>query len=415
MPIKNFETVFRSKKTQHPEGQVERKYHVTAATRGIAQIVARGRLEEDEPDTHKFFKAPIVTLIKPEPEIVDEFEEAPERAISPDEIEDAVYLQADMDEEKNATTDIAEPLIEPDPIPSQPEAVLEPEAEVEEEPVEKVIFENGTYDMPNFVYHQSEGISSSMVKKACESLMYYQGLYVTKTIKQTQGDALRFGNLFHTLVLEPNMLAEEYIVLDKTIDRRTKAGKEAYNIVMDTAEQKHLTVVTNEQFVLANEMAGIAINDPYATKLLRSPTRRTEVSYFATHPTTGLQVKVRPDLSVGDVCIDLKTIHINRSVDGEWMLEHLRREIIKYKYHLSAAMYLEVAKLKEFVWIFVNKAPGYHWVATIRATEKLLTEGEDLYHTTMQRIYDATQNDVWPGPMSIMPTVQDAKIILPEV
>ena len=300
--------------------------------------------------------------------------------------------------------------------------MLEPKLELQEETTEsteeraeKIIFKNGSYDMPNFVYHQSEGISSSMIKKACESMMLYRGLYITKTIKQTQGDALKFGNLLHTLVLEPNKLAEEYIVLDETIDRRTKAGKEAYKVVIETAEQKHLTVVTDEQFILANEMAGIAINDPYAVRLLRSPVRRTEVSYYATHPTTGLQVKVRPDLSVGDVCIDLKSIHINRSVDGEWMLEHLRREIIKYKYHLSAAMYLEVAKLKEFVWVFVNKAPGYHWVATIRASEQLLTEGEDLYHTTMHRIHNAMQEDVWPGPMSIMPTVQGTKIIIPEV
>ena len=166
---------------------------------------------------------------------------------------------------------------------------------------------------------------------------------------------------------------------------------------------------------LLSEMAARAVNDKYANRLLRSPVRRTEVSYYATHPTTGLQVKVRPDLSVGDVCIDLKSIHINRSVDSEWMLEHLRREIIKYKYHLSAAMYLEVAKLKEFVWVFVNKAPGYHWIATIRASEQLLTEGEDLYHTTMHRIHNAMQEDVWPGPMSIMPTVQGTKIIIPEV
>lgn len=157
------------------------------------------------------------------------------------------------------------------------------------------------------------------------------------------------------------------------------------------------------------------MNDKYATKLLRSLQRQTEVSIFATHPTTGLQVKVRPDLIVGDVCVDLKSIHINRSVDSEWMLEHIRREIIKYKYHLSAAMYLEVARLKEFVWVFVNKAPGYHWVATVRASEQILGEGEELYHTAMHRIHNAMKDDVWPGPMSITPTVQGTKIILPEV
>ena len=223
----------------------------------MAQIIAKGLLEEEEPDTHQFFKAPVATVVQLEPEIVDEFAEAPDRSLSPDEIEDADYLQADMNEELNEQVQIEEPIIEPDPIPEQepePEPELESELVQENKAVEiaeKIIFENGTYDMPNHVYHQSEGISSSMIKKACESMMLYQGLYVTKTIKQAQGDALKFGNLFHTLVLEPNKLAEEYIVLDKTIDRRTKAGKEAYEIVMNTAEQKHLTVVTDDQFILA--------------------------------------------------------------------------------------------------------------------------------------------------------------------
>ncbi len=425
MAVKNYEVTFRSKKTVHPDGDVQRRYHVSTSTKGMAQIIGKGKLEEDEPDTFTFFKAPIAVIIEetaqePMPEITEEFEEAPERLATPDEIADAEYLQADMDEELAEQDDTEGPIIEPDPIPPQnPElgSGVEPMEEQTEETeiTEKIIFENGTYDMPNYVYHLSEGISSSMVKKSCESMMLYHGLYVSKEIEQSKGDALRFGNLFHTLVLEPEKLAEEYIVLDDTIDRRTKAGKEAYKVVTETAEAKQLIVVTQAEFELANKMAARAVNDKYAGKLLRSMQRLTEISYYDTHPTTGLQVKVRPDLSVGNVCIDLKSIHVNRSVDSEWMLEHLRREVIKYKYHLSAAMYLDVAKLKEFVWIFVNKAPGYHWVATIRASEELLNEGEELYHTAMHKIFNAQIDNEWPGPQSVMPSVNGIKVILPEI
>ncbi len=419
MAVKNFEVTFRSKKTVHPEGDVERKYLVSTTTKGMAQMVAKGKLEEDEPDTFTFYKAPKATIVQesePMPDIVDEFAEAPERNATPDEIEDAEYMQADMDEEIAKQDDVEEPVIEPDPIPEQgPEVELMEESAEEPEIAERIIFENGTYDMPNHVYHQSEGISSSMVKKACESMMLYHGLYISKEIEQSKGDALRFGNLFHTLVLEPEKLYDEYIVLDETIDRRTKAGKEAYKLVTETAEAKQLTVVTQAEFELALEMAHRAVNDKYAGKLLRSLQRKTEISYFDTHRTTGLQIKVRPDLSVGNVCIDLKSIHVNRSVDSEWMLEHLRREVIKYKYHLSAAMYLDVAKLKEFVWIFVNKAPGYHWVATVRASEALLNDGEELYHSAMHKILNAERDNEWPGPLSVLPTVNGTKVILPEI
>ncbi len=438
MPIRNFEVIFNSKKTQHPKGEVQHKYCVQTTTKGMAQLIAKDSLEADEPDTFQFFKAPRLSIVdeeptQPNPDIVNEFEEAPDRMASPDEIEDAEYLQADMDEEIANRNDIEEPIIEPDSIPAQDPELgpvsselgpvgpvgpdIGPTEELTEEPevAEKIIFENGTYDMPNHVYHMSEGISSSMVKKSCESMMLYHGLYISKEIEQSKGDALRFGNLFHTIVLEPEKLHEEYIVLDDTIDRRTKAGKEAYKIVTETAEAKHLTVVTQAEFDLANEMSARAVNDKYAGKLLRSMQRLTEISYYETHSTTGLQVKVRPDLSVGNVCIDLKSIHVNRSVDSEWMLEHLRREVIKYKYHLSAAMYLEVAKLKEFVWIFVNKAPGYHWVATVRASEELLNDGEELYHTAMHKIFNAQIDNEWPGPQSVLPSINGTKVILPEI
>ena len=424
MPTKKYKVIFNSKKTQHPLGEVSHEYFVATSTKGFAQAIAKERLAEDDPDNVALYKAPQTTKVDELPtekSVVEEFAEAPDAPLTPDEIEDAEYMQADMDEELNERVQIEDPIIEPDSIPQQelepepePEAELMPENEATEV-AEKIIFKNGTYDMPNHVYHQSEGISSSMIKKACESMMLYQKLYVTKEIEPSKGDALRLGNLFHTLVLEPLKLEEEYVLIDSTIDRRTKAGREAYSIVLEHAEQKHMYVINESELELAQAMADVAVNDKYATKLLRSPTRRTEVSYFATHPTTGLQVKVRPDLSVGDVCIDLKSIHVNRSVDSEWMLEHLRREVIKYKYHLSAAMYLEVAKLKDFVWIFVNKAPGYHWVAVVKAGEELLAEGEELYHTAMHRIHNAMKEDEWPGPMSVIPTVHNNKIILPEI
>ncbi len=417
MPTKYYKVNFNSKKTQHPLGDVSHEYFVAAPTKGFAQAIGKDKLAEDDPDNVALYKTPKAVQVDEFPSVesvesvVEEFEEAPDLPVNQADIEDAVIEEPEMNDDEAVLLDVSDPEIIPDFMPDEPEPDKEEEPEAEQE----IVFENGTYDMPNHVYHASQGISSSMVKKACESMMLYQKLYVTKEIEQPKGDALRLGNLFHTLVLEPLKLEEEYILLDDTIDKRTKAGREAFTIVKERAEEEHMFIINEGELQLAQAMANVAINDKYATKLLRSPTRRTEVSYFATHPTTGLQIKVRPDLSVGDVCIDLKSIHINRSVDSEWMLEHLRREVIKYKYHLSAAMYLEVAKLKDFVWIFVNKAPGYHWVAVVKAGEELLAEGEDLYHTAMQRIHTSMQENEWPGPASIIPTVHNDKIILPEI
>ena len=366
--MKTFEVTFNSKKTQHPEGELQHVFEVQETTKRKAAAVAMDALMDTDPENVSCYKSPKITVVET-------------KEIKP----------------------------EPEPEP-------EPKPDLELEPTKPTLsLKNGTYDMPSAVYHSANGVSSSMIKKSCESMMLYKKLYITKEIEQPQSDALRFGSLFHTLVLEPEKLNEEYLVLDESIDRRTKAGKEAYKEAMEKADAEGLMVVTASELDHAQAMAAAAVNDKYANRLLRAPTRRTEVSFFDTHSETGLTVKVRPDLIVGDICVDLKSVNINRTVDGEWMLEHLRREVLKYKYHLSAAMYLNVAKLREFVWIFVNKAHGYHWVAVVRASEMLLAEGEDLYHTQMHRISEAQVTDEWLAPLSILPIKQGSKTILPTI
>ena len=397
--IKKFNVLFKSKKTVHPLGDVEHEYIVSAATKKNAGEQGLDLLLKDEPDAISFYKSPVVSRIEAtKPELEPELEPEPE--LKP------------------------EPELEPEPEPEpeiKPDKLKLDEKKPKEEEAEKALtiteseFGVGRYDIPNNIYHGANGISSSMLKKASQSMMLYHNTYIHVCIEEPKKEAFIFGNLFHTFALEPEKYSDEYICLDAKLDRRTKVGKAAYADVLAEAEENGKMIVTEDQFNLAYEMAGNASVDKYAGKLLRSPVRQTEVSIFDIHPTTGLMVKVRPDLIVGDVCVDLKSIHVNRAVDSEWMLEHIRREILKYKYHLSAAMYLEVAKLKEFVWIFVNKASGYNWVATIKASEELLEEGSDLYHTNMHRIFDAAKNDEWPGPSSILPTVHNGKVILPEI
>ena len=65
-------------------------------------------------------------------------------------------------------------------------------------------------DIPNETYHASNGISSTMLKDARISLMYYQRRHITKVIQRERSEALDFGSLFHTLVLEPEKLDAEF-------------------------------------------------------------------------------------------------------------------------------------------------------------------------------------------------------------
>ncbi|HED3890503.1 TPA: PD-(D/E)XK nuclease-like domain-containing protein [Morganella morganii] len=72
-------------------------------------------------------------------------------------------------------------------------------------------FEPGRYpDIPNETYHASNGISSTMLKDARISLMYYHRRHITKVIQRERSEVLDFGSLFHTLVLEPEKLDAEF-------------------------------------------------------------------------------------------------------------------------------------------------------------------------------------------------------------
>ncbi|AXC84960.1 PD-(D/E)XK nuclease-like domain-containing protein [Salmonella enterica subsp. enterica serovar Durban] len=74
-------------------------------------------------------------------------------------------------------------------------------------------FEPGRYEgIPNEVYHAANGISSTMVKDARVSLMYYDGRHVSKTIKKERSKVLDMGNLVHALALQPEILDEEFSI-----------------------------------------------------------------------------------------------------------------------------------------------------------------------------------------------------------
>lgn len=74
-------------------------------------------------------------------------------------------------------------------------------------------FEPGRYEgVPNDVYHAANGISSTMVKDARVSLMYFEARHVSKTIQKVRSPVLDMGNLVHALALQPVQLEKEFSI-----------------------------------------------------------------------------------------------------------------------------------------------------------------------------------------------------------
>ncbi len=328
---------------------------------------------------------------------------------------------------------------------TQPEVTTEAPEETASAPEYPAYFEPGRYEgLPNNVYHAANGISSTQVKDARVSLMFYHGRHVTKTIRRESSEALTFGSLAHTLALEPEKLHEEFAVFPGvpeeafTTTDSMKAFIREYNADKPKAEQLKLTgkkdelqaairavnpdaifadefeqqwrdsvagktILSSEQLALATAIQQALLNHKSAGKLLRHPSRSVETSYFGMDDETGLEVRVRPDLEVEingvRIGVDLKTISMGR-IKQDGLRTKLHREIIDRDYHLSAGMYCTVADFDQFFWIFVNKDEGYHWVAVIEASDDLLALGVQEYQKTMRALAQAYDTNCWPAPIT---------------
>lgn len=243
-------------------------------------------------------------------------------------------------------------------------------------------------DMSSEAYHGSAGTwSSSQLKDIIDDEEVFIKKYIKKEIPREEREAFDTGTYFHTGVLEPHKVSKEISVF---------SGKARYGKVWDDfkAKNKGKTVITSKQKEQGDGMIKAVKASPVSMEYLKG---EPEVSLFvqlvvwrgkiyapfygkvlgrngwedSKPPGKGgfeLVVKVRADC-LGDTFVsDLK------STSGKATQKFsVRNSISKYKYDLSAALYLDLFSLireevSAFIWIFASKenpcaAP---WIASER-------------------------------------------------
>ncbi|WP_116364439.1 PD-(D/E)XK nuclease-like domain-containing protein [Parahaliea mediterranea] len=255
--------------------------------------------------------------------------------------------------------------------------------------------EPGWYrDLSNEEYHGSFGTSSSQLKKLIEQTPAHLAHSWSQPNETTANMAL--GTAVHTLVLEPEKFAEE-IAVEPTLDRRTKAGKEA--AAEFAARSAGKTIITEEQYEAAQHMAASVRSHSSAGPLLEDIIAESSI-YWWNQPAYPEQsnvsaemTKVRPDIiGLGHPIVgDLKTT-ADASHDA------FIRSIHRYGYHISAGMYLdginqcrellEFTKrfaYKDFVFICVeNKAP---WLTAVyHMSPRYIELGTLIYRECLRRM-----------------------------
>lgn len=201
-------------------------------------------------------------------------------------------------------------------------------------------------------YHaKHEWISSSRLKAMGRSPMHFQ-LYHHYQKEPTE--AMVIGSATHTAVLEPDKFDQEYVVLTERIDRRTKAGKEAWDKFY--VENIGKTVLTADQFEKIDAMKNSVLGNQVMAKFLQKGI--AEQSMYWTDEVTQIGLKCRPDWRRGSTIIDLKT-----TTDAS--PDFFFRAMAYRDYALSAALYTEGCyeclghPIKFFLYCAVESEPPY--------------------------------------------------------
>jgi hypothetical protein len=143
--------------------------------------------------------------------------------------------------------------------------------------------------MDNTAYHAHPAVSKSHLDLIARSPLHYWARYLDPNrIAPEPSPQMRLGTALHTHVLELSRWDEE-IAVAPAMDRRTKAGKEAWQAFQDDAAGK--TVITADDAEQVMAMGRAVMRHPAAAMLLGLP-GKAETTHMWTDAATGLRMQV---------------------------------------------------------------------------------------------------------------------------
>ncbi len=225
------------------------------------------------------------------------------------------------------------------------------------------------------------------MSKSPEKFKYY------KENPKPPTESLVLGQLFHTLVLQPENFEKEYIVMHN-VDRRTKIGKQIYAEFLEQSKEK--TVVNEDMLETAKAMCSSVLSNEYVKKLLKG---KAEVALFWTDELTGEECKIRVDM-LTDLGEFIAIVDFKSAADAE--TEAFMRSAIKYGYDLQSGQYTEgvekqgYKKPTVFVFVVVEKEPPYS-VNILQADELFIRRGKDLFREYIGIYHDCKTTGEWYG------------------
>jgi len=191
--------------------------------------------------------------------------------------------------------------------------------------------------------------------------------------------ALRFGNLVHTLILEPKEFQRKFVVInpeDRPEPNKSMASKlnKAWKIKM---EEREGIVIGMDQYNLALNLRDKLSRIDEVKAILDNSEKEVPKCWIDFN--TMRKCKGKADIVVdgGDMLVDIKTT--------SKPISEFRKSAYRYNYHRQAAFYLDGFGAKEFVFIVVETQEPYQ-VGIFRCTENFIDQGRQEYISLLEML-----------------------------
>lgn len=220
--------------------------------------------------------------------------------------------------------------------------------------------------------------------------------------------ALLFGSLYHTAILEPELLQQLYAIVPKDAPKRpTRIQREAKKPSLETLEAIHWwdqfeartegkTIVDVADIMRCQEMRHAMMQNLACRNALEQHRIYTEASLFWEDSHTGVKCRARPDIIRADgIIVDPKTC-------ADASEEAFQRAAWNYGYYRQAAMYLDGweavsgEKPKAFVFIAQESEAPFLCRAYV-ASPDLIEYGRTQIREDLERFAKCQKTNIWPG------------------
>lgn len=225
-------------------------------------------------------------------------------------------------------------------------------------------------------------------------IIYWQKyLDPNRVWEDDQTPSMLLGSMSHCAVFEPAEFAKRYAVMPK-IDRRTNAGKAAFEQFSAECQADKLTAVTMDQYEAAMRTAEAVNKHPLVRQLLDMGGWSEQRVDF-TDPRTGAACKLKADrITPSNIIIDLKTT-ADASPEG------FSKSCANYRYHVQDAWYSDGlaaasnAPVQAFIFVAVEPETGIVKPYTLDADSRAL--GREQYQANLDTYLECLRTNTWPA------------------